>query len=407
MRVAFDVSILGRPCPTGTERAASTLIDAVLATDTDLELHLLAPDASPFSGDFGARHPWRDDGRVVVEGHLPAAGSAGRLWLWRERAVPGSLAAARCDVYHSPVVALPLRTGCPRVATVHEIPWAAPGRGGDRRLSHRVRLGLAVRAAARLLCVSRRTADDLVTLHPAAASRVAVVPHGVAPLFLTLPTLQTTTGTLAELQPGRRRLLAVGRQRGKKNLARLLAALRDPALHDIDLILAGPAGDATLALRAQAEELERAAGRPRVAFVGHVRDTELVALYDLAAAVVFPSLFEGFGLPVIEAMARGTPVIAARQGAVAEAAGAAGAVGAAEAARAAGAVERFDGEDTAALVSALRRVLEDEDRARDLVEAGRRQALTCSAAAGARAVIDLWRDVVRTGADGGADGAAR
>ena len=371
MRVAFDVSILGRPRPTGTERAATTLIDAILATDEDLELHLLAPDTSPFSGDFGARHAWRDDPRVVVAAGLGAAGTGGRPWLWRESTVPGLLRQAGCSVWHAPVVALPLRTGCRCIATVHEIPWAHRIRGGDKRLAHRVRMGLAATRAWRLLCVSQRTADDLVRLHAAAADRVVVVPHGVDPVFTDTPTVHA---------PGsgeRPRVLVVGRQRRKKNLARVLEALGDPALGEAELILAGPEGGASAELRRRAEDLERQAGRPRVRFIGHVTDEELVAHYDEAAVVVFPSLLEGFGLPVVEAMARGTPVLVAEQGAVDEAVG--------------DAAGGFDGGDVSSLVAALRGVLEDPARATQLADAGRRHAAGCRADRAARAVLDLWR----------------
>jgi alpha-1,3-rhamnosyl/mannosyltransferase len=239
--------------------------------------------------------------------------------------------------------------------------------------------------AARVLCVSERTAADFVQLHPDAAHRVCVVPHGVDPRF-------SATGPPADLpwDLGPDCILAVGRLRSKKNLATLLDAfaLRLAARGDgansatagstsdlpvEQLVLAGPDGDAR-------EALELRAARPdlagRVRFLGFVSDDLLPQLYRHARCLVFPSLFEGFGLPVLEAMACGRPVLVSEQGAVAEAVG--------------GAAHAVDGRDPGRLAKGLAAVLDDADHRQQLVAAGREHAASRSAACAAAEMLKVY-----------------
>lgn len=355
MRVGLDISIQGRRDPTGVERAQATLIDGLLGLDVDHELHLLS------NGEVPSR--WREHPRVQVH-----TSSVTPSWLWRETVLPRVAREAGLQLLHSPVVALSRKAGCPQIATVHEVPWAgAQGRQGDHSWRHRLALGRAVRRAASLLCVSQSTADQLAGLHPQCVSRITVVPHGVDPSFCPEP---------GQLPPSRRppTLLVVGRLRRKKNLARLLDALT--SIPGARLQVVGPAGDASAALQQRAAHADLSG---RVHFAGFLADAELLAAYRAARCVVFPSLFEGFGLPVLEAMAVGTPVVAARSGAVPEAVGTAALL--------------VDGTSSAALSQALSRVLSDGAFADDLATRGLAHASDCTAATQARAMIALWEQL--------------
>jgi len=163
MRVALDVSIQGRAEPTGVERAQATLI-AALAARPGLELLLCSPRPLP---DALARC-----GRA-----LPEAARALPLALWREAVLPGALRAGGAQLLHSPVAAVPLRAGCPTIATLHELPWSRSGRasGGDRRWTHRARVALAARTCSRIVCVSERTRGDFARSHPEAAARAVAI----------------------------------------------------------------------------------------------------------------------------------------------------------------------------------------------------------------------------------------
>jgi len=142
----------------------------------------------------------------------------------------------------------------------------------------------------------------------------------------------------------------------------------------------GPEGDDGAAL---AERASRADLASAVTFAGFVSDAALAGLYRHCAALVHPSLLEGFGLPVVEAMACGAPVIASSEGAVPEAAGKA--------------VAAFDGADVDALVDALGSVLDDEERRRRLVSAGAAHAARHGAAAAARRAADLYAELAPRG----------
>ena len=366
MRVAIDVSIQGVPEPTGVERAQVTLIDALLADADALELQLVL--VTP------ARVPdrWRDHERV----HL-VENSRTPTWIWRETVLPRELRAHAVDVFHSPVAALPLRLSCPLVATLHELPWAdEQGASGDDSPAHRLRAHLAGGFASRLLCVSERTAGQVVRALPDAVDRIRVVPHGVDPVF------SEAGGGPAEPSAGGAAsyVLAVGRQRAKKNFGVLLEAVGRLAQERADapaLVLVGPRGDAS-------EELLQRAGQAdvagRITFAGFVEDARLAALYKGALGVLHPSRLEGFGLPVVEAMACGAPVLIAREGAVAEAAG--------------DAVVSLGADDVEGWAHAMARLLDDAPHRSALVSRGREHAAAFRPARVAHDVHAVWTELV-------------
>jgi len=356
MRVALDVSIQGRAEPTGVERAQATLI-AALAARPGLELLLCSPRPLP---DALARC-----GRA-----LPEAARALPLALWREAVLPGALRAGGAQLLHSPVAAVPLRAGCPTIATLHELPWTGRARGGDRRWTHRARVALAARTCSRIVCVSQRTRGDFARSHPEAAARSVVVANAVDPRFAPGPARPGGAGADGGAAP----VLAVGRLRRKKNLGLLLEAFAGAAsCARRPLVLAGPPGDAERELRARAARPDLAG---RVEFPGHVSDDELLELYRRAACVVFPSRFEGFGLPVLEALACGTPVVASRQGAPPDVTG--------------DACLLFDALDARALAAALDALLCDRAGAAARRERGLRHAARFSAERAAASMAEVY-----------------
>ncbi len=210
-------------------------------------------------------------------------------------AVPRALRRLGAGVAHFQH-ALPLSCPCPAVVTVHDLSFERdPSVMGFRhRAIFRVAVPYAVRRAARVLTVSERTKRDLIELYGLAPGRIAVIPHGVDPVF----------------SPGASRdgsyLLFVGAVQRRKNP---LAAADAAAELGMRLVVAGPNRDPALV-----HALERRGADVR----GYVPKDELVELYRGAAALVMPTRYEGFGLPVVEAMASGTPVVAAPDPAVRE-----------------------------------------------------------------------------------------
>ena len=225
--------------------------------------------------------------------------------------------------------AVPVGAPCPAVVTIHDLSFE---HGADHmplkdRLVFRSVVPRAARRARRVLTVSERTRADLVRLYELPPGKVVVTPNGVDPAFV--PGNPLSIGTY---------VLAVGAVQPRKNQRAALAAA---AAVPLPLVIAGPIRDEVLA-----DELRAAGADLR----GYVPQEELVGLYQGAACLVQPSRFEGFGLPVLEAMACGVPVVAVDEPALREVAGDAAV---------------FVGEDD--LVAGVARALEERER---LVAAG-------------------------------------
>lgn len=246
----------------------------------------------------------RDD--VEVRAH--AGGDRLPEIAWEQVGWPARLLGDRPDVLHAPNCFLPLVRPCPGVVTVHDLAFETHPDDFSPRTGWKYRTFTrrAVRSAEAVICVSRATADDVLERYGADPARVHVVPNG--------PSLPLGTGTAAARgagppgtsDPARPYLLAIGDLRAKKNLERLAEAWRSSGLPH-RLVVVGAGG----AARDPATPEGRLAARLRALGVevpGYLPDAELDALLRGAAALVHPSLFEGFGLVVLEAMARGVPV---------------------------------------------------------------------------------------------------
>jgi glycosyltransferase involved in cell wall biosynthesis len=235
----------------------------------------------------------------------------GRLGLIEEAAIMGSrLAAIRPLLYHATSLALPGRCPVPMLVTLHDlIPWAM---GGWQMLGERVRWWLGRRLLERadlILAPSEATSRDAVQLARVKADRVIVVPEGVAAGFRRAEGAQERVSRSYGID--KPYLLYVGALDARKDPAALLQAWKTvlAAGADVDLVLAGAAGRQAPADMGAARRL------------GYVDHTSLVDLYSAAACLVFPSRYEGFGLPLLEAMACGCPAVAYRNSSLPEVAG--------------------------------------------------------------------------------------
>jgi glycosyltransferase involved in cell wall biosynthesis len=259
--------------------------------------------------------------------------------------------------------AVPVRPPCPCVVTVHDLSFEREPElmGRKDRLVFRTVVPRAVRRAVRVLTVSERTKRDLVELYGVPPERVVVTPNGVDPAFRPLPQGEARPPPSDTLSLGRY-ALSVGAVQARKNQ---LAALEAASAVGLGLVVAGPEKDAALAA-----ELRRRGARVE----GHVETQRLADLYRGAACLVQSSRYEGFGLPVLEAMACGTPVVAVREPALEEvAAGAAVIVGESE------------------LAGGIRRALSERER---LVSAGLERARAFSWRATAERTLAVYREIL-------------
>jgi len=229
--------------------------------------------------------------------------------LWEQAVVPGAIARLRPDVYHSPNYILPLRLRCPTVVTVHDL--AFMDRSVHRLRSHlylTVLTTLALRRATRIICVSRFTRDRLIERFPETEARVRVVSEGVGPAFVPQQTdvVERFRRRYGVTDPY---VLFVGMIEPRKNLARLIhgfgqAIGRAGTSHR--LLIAGGSGWRNADVRAA---YEASPVRERIHFLGYLPEEDLPAAYSGADVFAYPSFYEGFGLPLVEAMACGTAVL--------------------------------------------------------------------------------------------------
>jgi glycosyltransferase involved in cell wall biosynthesis len=274
----------------------------------------------------------------------------------------------RAAVLHAPNCFLPLLRPCPGVVTIHDLAFEAWPADFARLTGAKFRTitRLAARSAQRVICPSRFTADDVCRRYGIDRGKVRVIPQAAA-----LP--QTAAPSRHDGEPY---VLAVGDLRAKKNLGALVTAFAE--LHRAEgpphrLVLAGiDAGGGP--------ELTRSAGTAPVQLTGYVPDAHLDVLIRDAELVVHPSLYEGFGLVVVEAMARGTPVLAARATALPETGGDAAAY--------------FDPADPDDLHRQLAALLTDPERRAGLARAGHERAAAFSWELTARSTADVYREVM-------------
>ena len=277
--VVIDADVLGR-ARTGDETYVENLLRALPAAAPELRLAAVT------------RHP-----ELVPEGVEPVELPAGSQELRMAWSLPRLLRRLRPALAHFQY-ALPLRCPCPAVVTVHDLSFERdPTMMGPKdRLVFRVVVPRAARRAACVLTVSERTRRDLAELYGVPEQRIVVTPNGVDPTV-------RPDGSSGDY------LHFVGAIQERKNP---LAALRAAEEAGLPLVVVGPAKDEALA-----GELARRGASLR----GWVEKEELAALYRGAAALLLPTRYEGFGLPVLEAMASGTPVVATPDPALRELAG--------------------------------------------------------------------------------------
>jgi len=271
------------------------------------------------------------------------------------------------DLFHAPQRIIPKHLKAKSVVTVHDLmhivcpELALPN--PVKRAMNAPYLSRAIRSsierADRVIAVSQFTADEAIRIVPSAAERIRVVRHGKSQWFKPIDKTDAESLTTAIVPPRRRFFLVLGGGYPNKNHVAAVSAFARafPTSDDIHLLVIQRE-------RTFPPELRRVLRRPnmqdRVQIQSSVDNEQLVALYNRAEALVFPSLYEGFGLPVLEAMACGCPVICSNVTSLPEVSGNAALI--------------VGPNDEEAIAEAMSRIVRDQNLKRALIERGIQQA---------------------------------
>jgi glycosyltransferase involved in cell wall biosynthesis len=364
MRIAFDGTTL-RPGRTGVGYYTEHLLQHVAAGDNDVIVVSNRPV----------------DTTRPLPARVRVATTSGRVprMLWMQTLAPRLLHRLQPDVVHFTNGMMPIAAGVPTVVTIHDMSLTLyPGFHPLRRvLLNRPLVDLAAKRADAIITVSQSAKADIVRLYGVAADRVHVVHEAAAPSFRRVEDRALLEQVRRRYGLADRFILYVGTIEPRKNLPKLIDAFA-ARTHARDLshqlVCVGPYGWLSRDIRHQIERLRIA---PSLRFTGYVPFEDLPALYTLAEMFVFPSIYEGFGLPVVEAMACGTPVVIGDVPALAEIAG--------------GAVERAGALDATALGEAIVRLARDDERRRQLCTLGTLRAQTFSWERAAQETLKVYQ----------------
>jgi len=301
--------------------------------------------------------------------------------LWMQTVLPAQLRAAKPDLCHYPNSIAPLRSPCRYVVTIHDmtlslLPQYHPWR---KRLIVRPLIPLIARRAARIITVSEHARADIVRLLRVPPERVVVVPEAAAAIFRSAPAAEQAR-VRARYQLDRPYLLYVGTLEPRKNLVRLIRAwhaLWRRGVIPHQLVLVGGRGWQDAEIYDTIAQLDCG---DALRLAGYVPTADLPALYSAADAFAFPSLSEGFGLPVIEAMACGTPVLISTAPALRELAG--------------DAALTVNPCDERALTDALEQLLTDAALRADLRVRGLLRAAAFSWDRAARSTLAIYQEAI-------------
>lgn len=317
MRVSLDVTAVPA-APAGAGRYVIELVSALAGrSDPDPELVVVA------RSDDGAR--WRT--LVGHRGTVDAAAPPPRplRLAWEQLAMPGRLLRLGATVHHGPHYTMPELSKLPVVVTVHDCTYFDHPEWHERSkvILFRRAIRVAARRAAVVVCVSETTARQLQAIVPV-AGEVVVAPHGVDHARFSPLASPEGDGALlrrAGVDPARPYVLFVGTVEPRKDVASLVTAFAEVADADPEpvLVIAGRRGWKEAAVDAALAAAGR--HRDRIKCTGYVADECVPALLRNAAVAAYPSLAEGYGLPALEALACGTPLVTTAGTAMAELAG--------------------------------------------------------------------------------------
>jgi glycosyltransferase involved in cell wall biosynthesis len=367
MRVAIDARKLH---DFGIGTYIRNLLRHLARIDHDTEYVLLCGDA-----DLGVAAQLGPNFRAVLE---PSPNYSIREQIH----VPWVLRRERPDLYHAPHYVLPAAIHCSSVVTIHDcihlmFPQYLPNRMAYAYA--RAQMWTAAHRSDCVLTVSDASKRDILHLFNIPPEKIVVVYNAIDSHFSVTPPSDAVARVRERYQLDHRFVLYVGNIKPHKNLVRLIEAfseLRTGELGDLKLLIIG---DEISKLPALRHAVHRHKLHKHVRFLGYLPDDQLAVLYRLAAVFVFPSLYEGFGLPPLEAMASGTPVVVSNVSSLPEVVGDAAVL--------------VDPHDIDSIVDGLRSVLTNPARAEDMRRKGLKRAGEFSWERSVARTLEVYRRV--------------
>lgn len=374
LRVGFNAYLLSAPTLRGWNRYTVNLLAALPAQG----VFPILLSTKPIHPDHLARLP--------ADSYETKVAPPMRYHRFEQRWMPTSCANGHLDLLHSPFnYGLPANASVPSVLTLHDAidplyhqpRLSFAKRWSPANVRSRLDLRRSRRSADRIITVSEHAKGDLVTGLHVPAEKITVVQEAADPVFETPVTAVARAVVRAKCGLAKPYVFYVGGLEGRKNVPFLLRAFAEARLAELELVLAG-------GTVAEGEELRRLAHAlgvgDRVRLLGYVPDAELPALYAEARGFVYPSAYEGFGLQLVEAMAVGTPILAARATCLPEILGSGG--------------ETFALTDPSELAALLRRLVGDPAFRADLAARARARARDFSWSRAAAETVAVYRDAI-------------
>jgi glycosyltransferase involved in cell wall biosynthesis len=369
MRIAFDLRRIKNP---GIGRYMKCLVEAIVEQEPQHEyLLIMPPDAE--------RAISVDDRRV-----RKLSSKLKYYSIQEQIQLPGILRRNKIDLFHSPHFMMPLLRPCPCIVTIHDVIYLAckedlPSRVG--RLYYRGMMSASLRMADRIITDSEFSKQEIVRHLHADPSKIEVIYPGVAAQFQKIADASVLQAVYSKYRISGQFILYTGIYKPRKNHAGLLHAFQRFLANggQGQLVIAGPLNEGAGELIELAEKLGI---KKQVVFAGFVDDLDLQALYSAAHVYACPSLYEGFGFTVLEAMACGVPVVCSTAASLPEVAGQAALYA--------------DPRNPKEFAQALHRAFFDTEIRRLLVEKGRNNCQRFRWDNAAQQTLTVYHDAVRT-----------
>ncbi len=360
---------------TGIGRYLRHLYQAVAGLHAGAVPGALAPPGETITVLYSRRDSRQSLRRALPRGAISFTPAHHRMERWA-LALEG--ARLRPTLWHAPDHVCPQPMGWRTVVTVHDLAFLRyPESHTPASRAYYAALGRSVRQATRVICISEATRRDLLSATAVAEEKVRVVHEAPDPRFAAPAPAGRPLTDLSET--GRPYFVCVGTIQPRKNLALVFQALaRLAPAERPELRVVGAPGWGGAEIAALPAQLGVAGD---VRFLGRRSTAEVVALYRDALALIYPSLLEGFGLPVLEAMAAGAPVVASDRSSIPEVAGDAALL--------------FDAQDATALATLLERVAASPRLREDLRARGRVRATHFSWERAARATLEVFDEALK------------